>query len=82
MDFFQSIPAARIIFILAIVNLLSGALILLSCRCIPGLKISGNLMRNRVYQKFFHLHCYIWWVFWPSVLVHAVLALALIGIPF
>ena len=82
MDFFQSISAARIIFILAIVNLLSGALILLSCRCIPGLKISGNLMRIMVYQRFFHYHCYIWQVFWPSVLVHAVLALTLIGIPF
>lgn len=82
MDFFQSIWAVRLIFILGIINLLSGALILLSCRCIPGLKISGNLMKNAVYQKFFRYHCYIWWVFWPSVLIHVVLALALIGIPF
>ncbi|MFC1972233.1 hypothetical protein ACFLVE_02360 [Chloroflexota bacterium] len=47
MDFFQSISAVQIIFILAVINLLSGALILLSCRCIPGLKISGTLMKNR-----------------------------------
>ncbi len=82
MDIFQPIVAARITYVLGIVNLVTGALILLSCRCVPGLRIVGNLMRYKAYQRFFKYHCYIWWVFWSSVVVHAIFAVTRFGRPF
>jgi hypothetical protein len=39
-------------------------------------------MRHRWYQSFFKLHCYIWWVFWVSVVVHAIMVIVYLGIPF
>jgi len=85
MDILQPIVVTRLIFILGIINLVTGVLVLSTCRCIPGskiTKITGNLMKYRVYQHFFKYHCYIWWVFWSSVVVHAVLAISFIGVPF
>jgi len=73
--------ATRIIFSLGIINLVTGLLIFFSCRCLPGLKIGKSLMRHRWYQSFFKLHCYIWWVFWASVVVHAIFAIIYIGVP-
>ena len=81
MDIFQSI-APRLIFILGIINLVTGTLIFLSCRCIPGLKIGVKLMKYRAYQRFYRYHCYIWKVFWSSVFVHAIFGIAYLGIPF
>ena len=81
MDIFQSI-APRLIFILGIINLVAGTLIFLSCRCIPGLKIGGKLMKYRAYQRFYRYHCHIWKVFWASVFVHAIFGIAYLGIPF
>lgn len=82
MDIFQSIIATRVLFILGIINLVSVLLIFFSCRCIPGSKILGKIMKYQAYQRFFRYHCYIWLVFWSSVVVHAILGIAILGIPF
>jgi hypothetical protein len=77
-----ALAAMRILFILGIINLITGLLIFFSCRCLPGSKIGKGLMKHPWYQKFFKLHCYIWWIFWLSVVIHAVLAIVYIGWPF
>jgi hypothetical protein len=82
MDFFNSEIAPKLTFVLGIINLISGLLVLFTCRCIPGLRISGNLMQNKFYKQLYKYHCYIWWVFWISVVVHAVLAIGFFGWPF
>ncbi len=82
MEFFHSELAARLIFILAIVNMVTGTFIFLTCRCIPGLSFTGQLMKHAVYARFYKIHCYIWWVFWVSVLTHAVIAIGFLGSPF
>ncbi len=82
MDIFQSEVAVRLIFVLGISNLVLSSLIFLSCRCIPGWKLTGKLMQYGAYKRFFKFHCYLWWVFWPSVVVHAIFAIALLGAPF
>ncbi|OGO30829.1 MAG: hypothetical protein A2Z29_03950 [Chloroflexi bacterium RBG_16_56_11] len=82
MSIFQSAALPKIIFILGVINLLSGLFILFTCRCIPGLKIAGKLMQNTTYKRVFKYHCYIWWVFWTSVVVHAVIAIGFAGFPF
>lgn len=82
MELFQSVVVARVIVVLGILNLLTGAAIFFSCRCIPGASLMGKLMKYRSYQNFYKYHCYIWRVFWPSVLVHSFLAVMFFGLPF
>lgn len=80
MNFFFTETAARVIFVLGIINLVSGVLVLFTCRCIPGLKIfQGKLMQNPAYKWLFKLHCYIWWLFWTSVIIHAIFAISRVG---
>ena len=81
MDIFQSIIAVRVIYTFGIINLVAGMLVLSTCRCIPGLKIASNLMKYPAYQRFYKYHCYLWWVFWTSVMVHAIFAIAFLGVP-
>ncbi len=82
MNIFQTLIAARLVFVFGIINLVTGALVLLSCRCIPSAKITGNLMKYAIYKRFYSYHCYIWWAFWVSVIVHAIFAITFLGIPF
>jgi len=81
MDIIHSIAVARTIFILAIVNLATGAAIFFSCRCISGIAWGPRLMQVGWFRRFYRFHCYIWWVFWVSVIVHAVLGLLFFGWP-
>ncbi|MBS3108486.1 hypothetical protein J4409_01310 [Candidatus Woesearchaeota archaeon] len=37
--------------------------------------------RSRLYEKFYNYHCYYWWIFIISVILHATLALYAYGIP-
>jgi cytochrome b561 len=73
MDTFYSI-ALPLIIILGILSLVSGMLIFLSCRCVPGWKLTSKLMNNEKYKRFFKTHCNIWWVFWTLVVLHAIFA--------
>lgn len=78
----STIVALRVLFILGIVNLVTGLLLFFSCRCLPGSRWGKGLMKHGWYQRFFKNHCYIWWVFWCSVVVHAILAMVYLGWPF
>jgi hypothetical protein len=78
----SSLVATRIIFILGFVNLVTGLLIFFSCRCLPGSAIGKSLMKRPRFQKFFKFHCYLWWIFWTSVVIHATLVLVYLGVPF
>lgn len=86
MSIFQSAVALRVVFALGILNVVSGLLVFLTCRCTPGARIvtriTGNLMEYSFYRRVFGYHCYIWWVFWVSVMVHAVFAIGVVGVPF
>jgi hypothetical protein len=82
MSIFQSIAAARVVYILGIVNLGMGALVLFTCRCIPTWQLSKNMMKYKWYQRVYKLHCYLWWVLLASVIIHAVFAIIYFGVPF
>jgi hypothetical protein len=79
---FSAIVEARIVFITAIINLAAIAMILLSCRCMNMWKLTPGLNKQAWYKKFFKWHCYLWFVLLPSVVLHAVLAIRLLGMPF
>lgn len=81
MEIFQSIVVGRLIFILGIVNVVAALLIFGSCRCVAGAGLLGRLMKYAPYKTFYGYHCYIWRVFWPSVIVHAFLAVIYFGWP-
>jgi hypothetical protein len=81
MDIIPPQVATRLIFILGIVNLVTLFLIYTTCRCIPGSRISrvtGNLLQYGFYKSIFKYHCYLWWVIWISVIIHAFLALSIL----
>jgi len=81
MEIFQSLIAARVIAILGIINLVTATMLFFSCRCTGNARIIGKLMKYKKYQHFYKYHCYIWRVFWPSVITHIILGILFIGIP-
>jgi len=72
----------RIIYVTAMVNLITILLILLSCRCINMWPVTSFLTKYPWFKRFFKWHCYVWYVLLPSVLIHAVFALSLLRFPF
>jgi len=82
MELLQSVMVPRIIVILGIINILAGAAVFFSCRCIPGARLMGKMMKYSAFQNFYKYHCYIWRVFWPSVFLHSLLVLMFFGLPF
>jgi len=81
MDVFQSVTAARLVFILGILNFVLIVLIYFTCRCLPASRIGGKLKKYPQYQRLFGKHCYLWLLFWPSVVVHAFFAIMLLRWP-
>ncbi|MDP2720315.1 MAG: hypothetical protein U1D67_06115 [Dehalococcoidia bacterium] len=81
MDFISTLAATRVILILGVINLLTGVCIFFSCRCLPGSRIGVKLTGFRWYQRFFKYHCFLWWIFWPSVMLHATLTIIFLGWP-
>lgn len=82
MEIFQSVVAGRVVAILGIINLVTVTLLFLSCRCTGSARIIGKLKKYQAYQRFYKYHCYLWRVFWPSVITHIILAIAFVGVPF
>jgi len=78
---FQSVTVARLILVLGILNFLLVLLIYLSCRCVSASKMGSRLMKNPQYKRFFGRHCHLWAILWPSVVVHAFLAIMFLGWP-
>jgi len=79
---FQTLFAAKVIYVLAIISLVSGILIFFSCRCLPGSRIASNWMKNERYKRFYKFHCYFWWILLVSVIIHGVFAIGFLGNPF
>ncbi|MDO8740749.1 MAG: hypothetical protein Q7J54_04240 [Candidatus Woesearchaeota archaeon] len=71
----------KIVYVLGWTNILSLVLILLSCRCILGLKPS-SFSSSKLYMRFYKYHCYYWWLLIASVLLHAIMAFIIFGNPF
>lgn len=82
MGLFRSQLGTQIIFVLGVINFLMALVLVVTCRCIPGNKILRRFTKNKPYQYINKTHCYLWWIFWPSVITHVVFTLARIGIPF
>ncbi|HEX7476071.1 MAG TPA: hypothetical protein VF318_08920 [Dehalococcoidales bacterium] len=79
---FSTLVMLRIVFITAMINILSISLVLFSCRCMNIWKITAGLNKLAWFKRFFKWHCYLWYVLLPSIIIHAIFALKLIGIPF
>jgi hypothetical protein len=82
MSVFHSVFASRLILILGFVNLVTGFLLLFTCRVIPAFKPTRSLMQHAFYKSFYRYHVYLWWIFWISVTVHVVFAMNYLGWPF
>ena len=82
MDIFDPVLAARLVYSLGLTNLVLVALLFSTCRCLPTGRIGAGLMKRNWYKQYYKYHCYLWWVLGASVIVHAVFAVGLMGVPF
>lgn len=71
----------KLVFILGITNILSILLVFFSCRCLIGIKFVNKMWQYEWYKKFYNKHCYYWWVFIISVLLHTIIAFVIFGNP-
>ncbi|MBN2517386.1 MAG: hypothetical protein JXB14_00920 [Candidatus Altiarchaeota archaeon] len=73
----------QIIYITGIANVVLFLLIVFSCRCMGINKgLFDRLIRYKWYQKFYSKHCYYWWAFLVSIVIHAIAAFQVFGFPF
>ena len=73
--------ATKIVYVLGWTNIIGLVLVLFSCRCIMNIK-PEKLSNSKLYVKFYNYHCYYWWFFIISVLLHAIFAITAFGNPF
>jgi len=72
----------KVQFILGILNIIFLLLVSSSCRCMGMHKFTKKLFNSERYIQFYNLHCYFWYGFFVSVVLHAILGIYLFGIPF
>lgn len=72
----------QIIFLAGIANVLFLILIFFSCRCLAGPKITTWLFKYDWFKKVYKYHCYYWWGFLVSILIHTFMAFYIFGWPF
>ena len=77
-----AVMMSRIVFITALINLVSFLLVLLSCRCVNTWKLTAWLNRYGWFKRFFKWHCFLWYIFLPSMIIHIIFAFMIAGIPF
>jgi len=78
----KMVLALKILFIFGLTNILFLLLLAFSCRCIGLHKITSKFLTYEKYRKFYNLHCYYWYGFFISVIIHTSLAFYLFGWPF
>ncbi|MAF13446.1 MAG: hypothetical protein CMI53_00935 [Parcubacteria group bacterium] len=71
--------AVKILFWAGIANVIFILLVFFSCRCLAGQKITTWLFRYSWFKKVYKYHCYYWWAFFVSVLIHTFLAFYVFG---
>lgn len=72
----------KIMFLLGLTNLISMFLVFFSCRCMVGINFVNKMFKYKCYQKYYSKHCYYWWIFFTSVILHVILGFLVFGIPF
>ena len=71
----------KLIYVFGYINLISIILVLLSCRCLLT-KNFHFLNKYSWFTKLYKYHCYFWWIFIVSVLLHTFFAFNTFGNPF
>jgi hypothetical protein len=82
MEFFRTLLAGKIIFILGIISFVSALTLTTSCRWLPASRLFKKASQNKTFMRFYKLHSYVWWIFWPSVITHVIFVVIRLGIPF
>ncbi len=74
--------AAKLVYLLGFSNVILLLLIFFSCRCLMGKTLGNYLLKYSWFKKLCALHCYLWWFFFLSVLLHTLIAFDAFGSPF
>ena len=75
-------PTFQVLMVTGYLNLIFFILIILTCRCIGFWRLTKGLMKYKWFQKIYSWHCWYWYIFILSVLLHAVTSFLLFGIGF
>ncbi len=70
----------QILNIAGITNLVFLFLVFFSCRCLGGHRVLERLFKNSSFMRFYKLHCYFWWGFFISVIIHTFMAFSIFGL--
>ncbi len=72
----------KLVYLLGITNIIGFLLIFFSCRCVGGIGSFSGLLSKKWFNRFYNYHCYYWWFFAISVLLHTALAFIVFGSAF
>ena len=75
MNIFISPLVDWVILITGIINLVTALPLFFTCRFIPGSRLTKGWMHRGWYVYWYRYHSYIWWLFAPSLIIHAVIAI-------
>ena len=70
--------ALQVLIVSGVTNIIFLILVLLSCRCMVTFKITGKLLKYNKFRKFYDMHCYYWYGFIISVVVHTTAAFMIV----
>ena len=71
----------QLVYIMGITNIVFMVLTLFSCRCRGFGAVSEYLLPEKIYRKFYRAHCFYWWGFIISVMLHTFFAFTYLGNP-
>jgi len=72
----------KILYLAGITNIIFLLLTFFSCRCLMGPKLSRWFAQRDWFRRLYKYHCFFWWGFFLSVIIHTILAFYLFGNPF
>lgn len=76
MNIFVSPFVEQVILITGIINLVMSLYLFITCRFVPVSHLTEGWMQKGWYKTLYKYHVYAWWLFIPSLLIHATLAIA------
>ena len=72
---------ALILRITGITNFILLLLIIFSCRCVGVCKITKKLFDRKWFMAIYNKHCWYWYAFYVSVILHIIAGLYVFGPP-
>jgi hypothetical protein len=81
MAFIDPALGIKLLYVLGITNIIGVVLVFVSCRCILGVRVANKIIKYSWGKAVYKYHCWYWWFFIISVILHTTLAFVYFGNP-